>query len=683
MHSLHSKEPISCPRITKAVLAQDGLLHWHVSSSSGIQAITQVDNKYEIQQCQTFAHNSTEIHILYWSEISGDNAGLWICDASYTLISWEAAAKQLELGTAEFTRLMLRFLLPRKQRSEDPCDSMTLRGLRFDVNYPGLHSLLANALLCLLYESDSTCQDTVAIESQLFETRSLGKTDSSYSHYGRNLWLSNLITKGSINIWLPSLAKSYRFRFPLILMADGFAVGYFDPDANSCLVFVAHSSKAWILIDFESQQLFASAKYTNIMSLKHPYFREAIETLVKHAMEHEAALYEFYDQGFKDAKAVVSCRDHHIGHYLWNSLSGLQHLEDALANIEDVTSVIRLVYASGPPIFCPLQHLFPRLLKQSPLTQSAHFDMITYTYTEKCQYIRATDDYISAKLADAIRHYSNNCDWLLEWGLPGSNTNEETRRRLLLADSNMAQSTPRLKNICLYLRINNRAPVNQHQFIVTLIQRLFQEELATEATQIYICGSNTASGDRIFSHYESDQGLPDWVKEQGLAMSIIKEVNSTVGHCSIHSMVGASINHELYLVDRSDLILIPWGAGMAKTKWILNKTCYVHTNILNLTSFGDLRIYEDPNLRENAAQDVFFPLNCIIMLNQNEIQELSLSDPEGFELVKKGFDQSNPSRLNYRLDLKMSIDFIIKQLYVRGAFHHPASRILDDGRHSA
>jgi hypothetical protein len=100
MHSLRSKEPISCPRITKAVLAQDGLLYWHASCSSGIQAITQVDNKYEIQQCQTFAHNSTEIHILYWSKKSGDNAGLWICDASYTLISWEAAAKQLELGRA-------------------------------------------------------------------------------------------------------------------------------------------------------------------------------------------------------------------------------------------------------------------------------------------------------------------------------------------------------------------------------------------------------------------------------------------------------------------------------------------------------------------------------------------------------------------------------------------------------
>jgi hypothetical protein len=640
------------PEITVARSPEDGLFYWQAEDTSGKQSITKIDGKFKIQQCQTFSHNSKEVHFLYWTNYLGDLPGLWVCDSSYRMIPLETAAEQLGLDTEAFSQQLLRFLLPRKQQGRTSDQSVTLRGLRHDANYPSLGGYLANALMRLLHKSRSAHEQAAAIEAQLFESR---------GEHGKKLWLNDLLTKGSITILSPDHRKTYSFRFPVVPTGDGFIHGYVDPESNACLLFTSHSGKAWILIDFDTQQAFASGRY-DIYIHYHTYFNAAVNILVDHALRHEADLFALYDQGFKSSQTIVSCRDYHIGHYLWNELTGLRDLEEVVADTPDAATALRHIYVSSFPIYCPLDSLIPILQKEVPLTEGTFCDTMRYTYVEKCQYIRICDNYISAALADKIRSYAIHCDWLRLWGLPGSDSDESTRRQHLLSDTTSEAPTARLANICIYLRINNRAPVNQVEFTVALIKRLLEEELVTAATEIYICGSNTNSGAAIRSHLETAEGLPDWVKEQMLARTIINTVKNECGHTNILSLVGAPINHELFVADRAELIVTPWGAGMAKTKWILNRTCFVHTSTWNLNSRNDLRIYDDTLVRENAAPDLYFPADCVAMLSESDVQELRNQDPEGFQLLLNGFYDSDPSRLNYRIDLDKSIHFICDHL---------------------
>jgi hypothetical protein len=260
-------------------------------------------------------------------------------------------------------------------------------------------------------------------------------------------------------------------------------------------------------------------------------------------------------------------------------------------------------------------------------------------------------------MAETIRRYSVEGEWLKDWGWANGKIDHAIRDQLMLQDGSYTTPRTGLTRVLIYLRVNNRTAINQAEFYTSLAIQLLNEDYATSSTQFFICGSNTHFGMAIRS-FKEELNSPDWVKEQALAQTIIQDVKALLPDTKIFSLVGASINHELLVADNAELIVTPWGAGMAKTKWILNRQCFVHTSQWNLAHRSDLRIYEDPIVREGAVPDLYFPEECVDTTSAEDAQRLQESDPIQFAMIENGFCAETNERSNYKINIESSLNFI-------------------------
>ena len=112
-----------------------------------------------------------------------------------------------------------------------------------------------------------------------------------------------------------------------------------------------------------------------------------------------------------------------------------------------------------------------------------------------------------------------------------------------------------------------------------------------------------------------------------LEQEIVKQIRSfaTDRPVTVVDCVGAYMPINLFWINRSSFFVAPWGAGLAKYRWICNKPGFVFSSRLNLRRSHGLGIYHWNFCMEDPAPMEFVNADHVIDLpvSPSEMAEIS------------------------------------------------------------
>ena len=228
----------------------------------------------------------------------------------------------------------------------------------------------------------------------------------------------------------------------------------------------------------------------------------------------------------------------HIGHYIWNVVSGWSRL----FSIVDPEYIDTLASYSGWQVFGGVTELYPDHAARAgsvvrPDSEEALYDLIL---ERKAVSLVLLDGHVTASTAERIAEWSQqHCSSLF--------LAEVERLRQLASPL-----------IMVTLRTENRAWIEQQDGHINIIQEL---ALDYPKVGIIIDGLNAGMA-QVGSH-----GWMSLDDEQAIADAIIHACPDV----RIYNALGCLPQESIVLAQMIDVFLAPIGAGLAKTRWVANK----------------------------------------------------------------------------------------------------------------
>lgn len=270
----------------------------------------------------------------------------------------------------------------------------------------------------------------------------------------------------------------------------------------------------------------------------------------------------------------------HIGHVLWNDISGIGNLVNSLP-IKCLPRFLIFDAEFEPEMYGPLEKIFPELEGKLVREASPFYKAIPSFYRNHSLLIKATGMQVTRAVRDRIfemlTHNSGNLSHIARC--------KAAKQHGLV--------------IILGLRTENRTLTDLSGFCERLVA--FLEKLSDPITLV-IDGHNSRSSvpDQIIrSHGETDTAHSPMMVELEIVSTLKRAAQRS--NVSVVSAIGAPLSHSLIWGYHSDFFVTLWGAGLAKYRWVCNKPGLVITSQYNLQNLGDLHIYDDPRCQEDPA----------------------------------------------------------------------------------
>ncbi len=277
----------------------------------------------------------------------------------------------------------------------------------------------------------------------------------------------------------------------------------------------------------------------------------------------------------------------HIGHQVWNELSGIDHLIEGGAT--SLPDWIVLNAADGIELYGPLDELFPVLKRRVVRDLADIRSMIRYAYAQGVMIVRVTREHVSQRLRTRILDRVRASD-VYEEVRDGI---ERTRR----ARPGGEQAAP---VILLGLRVENRTLVDLTGFFRNLVGFIMTQ---FPGAIVVLDGHNARGGSAghfIESHAESYARSRPIDIEHALVADLRRHCGD--GPITIADTIGRSVDVSLAWADRCSCFVSIWGASLAKYRWVCNKTGLVISSRDNLLHRGDLHIYDAPRTMESPTR---------------------------------------------------------------------------------
>ena len=306
--------------------------------------------------------------------------------------------------------------------------------------------------------------------------------------------------------------------------------------------------------------------------------------LGEHVLTHGAPLRGFLGgpvAGF--AQYTWPSASAHIGHYLWNELSGLEFMVAHLPPAR-LPQVFDLGGAGGSAFYGPLRLLFPELAGRIVQDHASLSGMLGAAYAEGLQVVRFSGGSVSAGLRRRIATLA-------------SQTPAAAEARRLGADSRGTDGPV----VVFGLRVENRTLVDLAAFYIGLARGLCER---LGPLTVIIDGHNSRSPAGMFSSYlehraarrpvDVEHEMADRIQAglQGLPVRIV-------------NCVGTAMLDNLAWLLRADACVAPWGAGLAKYRWACNLPAYVLVSNFNRKHKNDIHIYGDPAFMDAPTEVQF------------------------------------------------------------------------------
>ncbi|QGQ70022.1 sulfotransferase family 2 domain-containing protein [Halomonas sp. PA16-9] len=338
----------------------------------------------------------------------------------------------------------------------------------------------------------------------------------------------------------------------------------------------------------------------------------SIKHLVSNMLEFNYELYSYLNKATVGRGVLLAAQ--HMGHSLWNDLTGIQRIED--------NKLIRLIRS-----FVILKGADPYNVLENKFNIRKDLGLVRYSYLQwkeqiaNCYYnnlfwIRITDNFVTNKLAGKM------------------------------LDQEIEKSSLELNEVTVTfgLRMENRTWENQKDGWIALIKHLAKK---FDKITVIIDGHNVSkySGTLRSAGEKEEHSIVD--KEKELVSYLSNQDYSA--DVKIISCIESTLTENLKAINKSDFFIAPWGAGLAKMRWVCNLPGIVLTSNWNLKSRPDLRIYDSLEYREDAVESVFLDTNYIYDIGNES------------SLVKSDLAQKN----NFKVDidgLLLAVDQLIEKI---------------------
>ena len=278
----------------------------------------------------------------------------------------------------------------------------------------------------------------------------------------------------------------------------------------------------------------------------------------------------------------------HIGHYHWNELSGLERI---VLDLEprDYPLVYDLGGASGDCFYDDLGLVFPELAPNIELSCSTYIQMAEHAYKRGVQPFRFGDAYVSADVRRRIARV-----------VALNPTADEAARTTRDAGGPI---------IVLGLRVENRTVNGLGDFYIELARQLSSRYTSL---MLIIDGHNSKSGNGRHGDGESQtfsSHLEDRADRQPVEVErqIVADLRSALGDRAVKIVdcVGMTVPDNLAWMRTADFCVAPWGAGLAKYRWVLNLPTYVLISNVCKRTKGDIHIYRGADNMETPTSQVY------------------------------------------------------------------------------
>ncbi len=277
----------------------------------------------------------------------------------------------------------------------------------------------------------------------------------------------------------------------------------------------------------------------------------------------------------------------HIGHQLWNELSGIDRYvaDETTAAGVPLCEWIVLNRGDGIELYGPLDTLFPELAGRVNRRLQDGDDLARYAYAEGVFILRVTREFVSASLRERIRRHV----------------------AALPAARRVAESMPVVRDapvILFGLRVENRTIVDLGGFLTQFLAMIAgRHPGAVVVFDGHNAPSEEADGRVIGSHGERFAGRSPADVEHELVASLRAAFADLP--ITIADTIGRPISASLAWASAADCFVSIWGASLAKYRWVCNVPGYVLTGHTNLLHRGDLHIYDDPKYMQDPSPLIF------------------------------------------------------------------------------
>ena len=273
----------------------------------------------------------------------------------------------------------------------------------------------------------------------------------------------------------------------------------------------------------------------------------------------------------------------HIGHQLWNELSGIDHLlarHPDLAADKLLPQWIVLDADEQTELYGAIDQLYPTLQGRVRRDLRGVPALIRHGYATGTMMLRVTGDHVSARL----------------------------RRHILAApavraarEAIVTQGRGRRPVVLFGLRVENRTLVDLGGFF----ERLADVIAARHPDALLVLDGHNSrrGGAMIESHGEQRAARSPAEVEHDIAARLRRRGGGQ--RPGVVSAIGEPIAASLAWAERCDCFISIWGASLAKYRWVCNKPGLVLTSHHNLTQRRDLHIYDAPEFTQSPAPLAF------------------------------------------------------------------------------
>ena len=305
----------------------------------------------------------------------------------------------------------------------------------------------------------------------------------------------------------------------------------------------------------------------------------------------------------------------HLGHFVWQDLSGVSYLVDAFPQ-DRLPRFLVFDSQHHPEIYGPIDEIFPEL--DGKVVRLAHSlnEHVARFYRARMRVIKSTSISVPAQVGRRV--------------VAALRRSERWRRPVARAAAAHAAGPV----ILVGLRVGNRTIEDMEGFAGRLIRMLIEE---LGAVTIVIDGHNGIGGESGATYASFGDTLTGgstfMQREVEIASALARDFANSPA--TIIDNIARPIQESVIWCSEADLFVAPWGAALAKYRWLCNTPGLTTIGRWNLEHRNDVSIYHHPGAMEAPTP---------LVLNDAEAAE-DVAGPDATE--------SEHSRSNYRLDERL------------------------------
>ena len=396
------------------------------------------------------------------------------------------------------------------------------------------------------------------------------------------------------------------------LCFDHFSFAYRLQDSRSglvCFLLVTGHNSRLVGLYFPTEGLIV-ARDQECRNAIGSSFPDLPAMIVDHVCKFGETLLPYLSRG-GEKRVAGSMRENHLGHQIWNELSGLDALVTSLPPAQ-LPAVLPLG-GSANAFFGPLDAVFPELAGMVRTDLRTERDIVEYAHANDLSLARFTREFVSGGLRDRIVGRARH--------------SEEFRA---------AEAVCRRAGgpiVLVGLRVENRTAIDLPGFLARLVKAV---AAAVPGALIVLDGQNSNDPD------SGQQATASFMSQVAARSPLLVELEvceqvaaaAAADGIAVEVASGRTLAASIAWAELADCVIAFWGAGLAKYRWIANKPTLALTNRHNLFYRRDLHIYSLPRFMADPTPVVF-------------TDPLSISDdPDAPQLIRI----AQPSFANFKVD---------------------------------